>query len=616
MIYMSMGNSTEGENAPSQNPTNYGGKLIRLRDDGTVPPDNPFVNRAGYKPEIFTLGHRNQLGLAVNPVTGEMWAAEQGPNGGDEVNIIKAGRNYGWPMVSYGRSYGGPRVSDVPWQAVFEQPVTVWVPSIAVSGLTFYTGDRFPRWKNNLFVGGLRQGEVPRTGQLQRIVFNEKWEEIRREALLRELHQRIRDVRQGPDGLLYALTEENDAALLRFEPVPPGRPRNERHPVHDARPRHGAAAVPAPASRRRRRGVGRFRRRAGAARDVHLPALPVHAPHPARAGTLLDRLRCRVAWRWSGSTRTTTARIPTTAGTACRPRPPTAATRSPYLRDESQAVAKAYRAACTPDLFLFDRRAAPRLSRAVRLEPSAQCGAGDRRRPAHRVRRRARRCRRRRPISDPASAATSSGNTATNLTTCDTLSGGSVAKTPPLRGTSPMKLAERMSRIGTESAFEVLARPARSRRRARASSTWRSVSPTSRRRSTSTRPARRALDEGWTGYGPTAGFPEFRDAIAEYVSRTRGITVSGANVCVVPGGKPIMFFPMMALLEPGDEVIYPNPGFPIYESMIDFLGATRVPMPLVEERGFSFDLDIFAKSAVAEDEDGHPQLAGAIRPAA
>jgi glucose/arabinose dehydrogenase len=221
MVYMSMGNSTEGENAPAQNPMNYGGKLIRLRDDGSVPPDNPFANRAGYKPEIYTLGHRNQLGLAVHPVTGEIWAAEQGPNGGDEINIIKAGRNYGWPLVSYGRSYGGPRVAEVPWQTVFESPVEVWVPSIAVSGLTFYTGDKFPRWKNNLFVGGLRQGEIPRTGQLQRIVFNDRWEEIRREALLRDLHQRIRDVRQGPDGYLYALTEENDAALLRFEPVAP-----------------------------------------------------------------------------------------------------------------------------------------------------------------------------------------------------------------------------------------------------------------------------------------------------------------------------------------------------------------------------------------------------------
>jgi glucose/arabinose dehydrogenase len=219
LLYVSFGSSTEGANAPAQDPASYGGKLIRVRDDGTVPPDNPFVGQQGYKPEIYTLGHRNQLGLALHPVTGELWAAEQGPNGGDEINIIQAGKNYGWPVVSYGRSYGGARVSDVPWRTVFEQPVVAWVPSIAVSGLTFYTGDRFPRWKNNLFVGGLRQGEVPRTGQLQRIVFNDKWEEIRREPLLRELGQRIRDVRQGPDGYLYVLTEENDAALLRIEPA-------------------------------------------------------------------------------------------------------------------------------------------------------------------------------------------------------------------------------------------------------------------------------------------------------------------------------------------------------------------------------------------------------------
>jgi glucose/arabinose dehydrogenase len=219
MIYMSLGRSQEGANAPSQDPGNYGGKLLRLRDDGTVPPDNPFVGRPGYKPEIFTMGHRNQLGLAVNPETGEIWASEQGPNGGDEINVIQAGRNYGWPVVSYGRSYPGPRVSERPWQEGMEQPVVVWVPSIALSGMTFYTGDRFPGWKRNVFVGGLRQGESPRTGQINRIEFNEKWEEIRREPMLRELGQRIRDVRQGPDGYLYVLTEENDAALIRIEPA-------------------------------------------------------------------------------------------------------------------------------------------------------------------------------------------------------------------------------------------------------------------------------------------------------------------------------------------------------------------------------------------------------------
>jgi glucose/arabinose dehydrogenase len=225
MIYMSLGRSTEGANAPSQDPGNYGGKLLRLRDDGTVPPDNPFVGKAGYKPEIYTLGHRNQLGLAVNPETGQIWASEQGPNGGDEVNIIQAGKNYGWPVISQGRSYPGPRVSDQPVREGMEQPHIVWIPSIALSGMTFYTGDRFPGWKRNLFVGGLRQGESPRTGQLQRIEFNDKWEELRREPMLRELGQRIRDVRQGPDGYVYLLTEENDAALIRIEPAEAGSTR-------------------------------------------------------------------------------------------------------------------------------------------------------------------------------------------------------------------------------------------------------------------------------------------------------------------------------------------------------------------------------------------------------
>jgi glucose/arabinose dehydrogenase len=218
MLYMSLGRSQEGANAPSQDPNNYGGKLLRLRDDGTVPADNPFVGRAGYKPEIYTMGHRNQLGLAVNPVTNQIWASEQGPNGGDEVNIIQAGKNYGWPVISYGRSYPGPRVSEKPWQEGMEQPVVVWIPSIALSGMTFYTGDKFPGWRGNLLVGGLRQGEVPRTGQIQRIEFNDKWEELRREPMLRELGQRIRDVRQGPDGYVYVLTEENEAALIRIEP--------------------------------------------------------------------------------------------------------------------------------------------------------------------------------------------------------------------------------------------------------------------------------------------------------------------------------------------------------------------------------------------------------------
>ena len=217
-IYMSSGNADEGPQSPPQDPNDYRGKLLRIRDDGSVPPDNPFVGRAGYKPEIFSMGHRTQLGMALNPETGELWAGEQGPNGGDEINIIKAGKNYGWPVVSYGRSYPGERLGTS--RPDMEEPTVIWIPSIALSGLTFYTGDVFPGWKRNIFVGGLRQGESPRTGQIQRIEFNDKWEEIRREPMFRELQQRIRDVRQGPDGYLYALTEEDDAALLRIEPAP------------------------------------------------------------------------------------------------------------------------------------------------------------------------------------------------------------------------------------------------------------------------------------------------------------------------------------------------------------------------------------------------------------
>jgi aldose sugar dehydrogenase len=224
MIYMSVGygdppvGNLNPETAPPQDPNTLAGKVLRLKDDGTVPPDNPFVGRSGYRPEVFTLGHRNILGLTVNPETGAVWSVEDGPNGGDEVNALAAGKNYGWPLLSYGRFYLGPRVSVQPYRDGFESPVVFWVPAIATSGLTFYTGDRFPEWKNNLFVGGMRQGEVPRSGHLERLDFNDKWEELHRESLLRELQNRIRDVRQGRDGLLYVLTAENDGALLKIEP--------------------------------------------------------------------------------------------------------------------------------------------------------------------------------------------------------------------------------------------------------------------------------------------------------------------------------------------------------------------------------------------------------------
>ncbi len=220
MIYMTVGVGDPPTANRAQDPNDLAGKVLRLRDDGTVPPDNPFVGRAGYRPEVYTLGHRNALGLAVQPDTGAIWECEDGPNGGDEINILQPGKNYGWPVVSYEAvSILGPRVSVNPWREEMEPPLVFWVPAIAISGMTFYTGDKFPNWKNNVFVGGMRQGEVPRSGHLERIDFNDKWEELHRESMLRELQQRIRDVRQGPDGFLYLLTAENDGALMRIEPA-------------------------------------------------------------------------------------------------------------------------------------------------------------------------------------------------------------------------------------------------------------------------------------------------------------------------------------------------------------------------------------------------------------
>jgi glucose/arabinose dehydrogenase len=216
MIYMTTG----GVNNGAQDPNSHEGKVLRLKDDGTVPPDNPFVGRAAYKPEVYTLGHRSSLGLAMHPGTGEMWQNENGPNGGDEINVLKRGGNYGWPLVSLGRMYPGPRQAEVPWKEGMEQPFVSWIPSIAVSGMAFYTGNKLPKWKGDVFVGALRVGEVPGTGHFERILFNQKMEELRRESLLTDLKHRIRDIRQGPDELLYLLTDHpTDAALLRVEPA-------------------------------------------------------------------------------------------------------------------------------------------------------------------------------------------------------------------------------------------------------------------------------------------------------------------------------------------------------------------------------------------------------------
>jgi len=200
-----------------QDPNTLGGKVLRLRDDGTVPPDNPFVGQAGHRPEVYTLGHRSSLGLALHAASGQMWESENGPNGGDEINILKPGANYGWPKVSYGRDYPGPWHVSPPGHVGFEAPVVIWIPAIAVSGMTFYTGDKLPAWKGDLFVGALRTGEIPGTGHIERVLFNQEMQELRRESLLTEFRQRVRDIRQGPDGYLYLITDEKPGALLRIE---------------------------------------------------------------------------------------------------------------------------------------------------------------------------------------------------------------------------------------------------------------------------------------------------------------------------------------------------------------------------------------------------------------
>jgi glucose/arabinose dehydrogenase len=199
---------------------NHVGKTLRLRDDGTVPPDNPFVGRAGAKPEVFTYGHRNGYGLSFHPETGDLWQTEIGPMGGDEVNILLPGHNYGWPLVSTGRNYTGTLVSDQPWtRDGMDNPRIHWVPSISPSSILFYTGDKFPRWKNNLFVGALT------TRQLQRIAFEQPSQAERREGLLLPLNIRVRDVAQSPDGYIYVATERGsggsdaDGTVLRLEPV-------------------------------------------------------------------------------------------------------------------------------------------------------------------------------------------------------------------------------------------------------------------------------------------------------------------------------------------------------------------------------------------------------------
>jgi glucose/arabinose dehydrogenase len=204
----------------AQSLDNHVGKTLRLKDDGTVPPDNPFVGRAGAKPEIYTYGHRNGYGLTVNPDTGDVWQAEIGPLGGDEINILLPGHNYGWPVVSMGRNYTGSLVSDEPFfRKGMDNARMFWVPSISPSSLMFYNGDKFKGWKGSLFVGGLTNRS------LIRVSFNQPSQAERRELLLGPFNQRIRDVQLGPDGNLYVATEGQtggntaDGMVLKIEPV-------------------------------------------------------------------------------------------------------------------------------------------------------------------------------------------------------------------------------------------------------------------------------------------------------------------------------------------------------------------------------------------------------------
>jgi glucose/arabinose dehydrogenase len=192
LLYMSVGERNDRHRA--QRLDNHGGKILRLKDDGTPAPGNPFAGKEGAKPEIFTYGHRNVQALTVHPDTGAVWATEHGPQGGDELNLIEAGKNYGWPVITFGREYSGEVISAQPAREGMEQPYTFWSPSPGLSGMVFYTGDKFP-WKGQLILGALAGTGIYRVGLGEKGLLG-------RESMLTTLRQRIRDVRQGPDGFI------------------------------------------------------------------------------------------------------------------------------------------------------------------------------------------------------------------------------------------------------------------------------------------------------------------------------------------------------------------------------------------------------------------------------
>ena len=210
-LFLALGDRYHHRDA-AQKLDNHIGKVVRVHKDGSVPPDNPFVGRAGALPEIWSYGHRNAQGATLAP-DGRYWMHEHGPQGGDEINIPQAGRNYGWPVITFGENYGGGKIGEGTARAGMEPPLHYWVPSIAPSGMAFLTSDRYgPAWKGNLFVGSLK------FGFLGRIELN--GDAVRAEhRLLAEGRERIRDVRQGPDGLLYVLTDAANGRLLRLQPV-------------------------------------------------------------------------------------------------------------------------------------------------------------------------------------------------------------------------------------------------------------------------------------------------------------------------------------------------------------------------------------------------------------
>lgn len=212
-LFLTLGE--RGDRPRAQDLADHAGSIVRLNDDGSVPTDNPFVGRAGALPELFSIGNRNVQGAALHPLTGELWAHEHGPQGGDELNVIRAGNNYGWPVITYGVNYViGTQIGEGSSRAGMEQPLHYWVPSIAPSGMSFVTGNRYPGWKGDLLVGSLKFQQLVRLRLEGETVVHE-------ERMLEDALGRIRDVRQGPDGYIYLLSDDSDGVLARLEPVSP-----------------------------------------------------------------------------------------------------------------------------------------------------------------------------------------------------------------------------------------------------------------------------------------------------------------------------------------------------------------------------------------------------------